>query len=134
MIGRNNAFLSSADRDAGLASKIGAVPENSGLKLWEPFKHLRPGKIVRQAIRRATDQSSALVLIIGSPSADDSGWLSYEIGMFDALDKPVFVLAPNTFTLSDLPVDFRSNHVRTFDPCMPEPVARSVATDLLAAS
>jgi TIR domain len=125
-------FVSYRGQDAALASKITNELEKSGLQLWDVTKRLTSADNFRQVIRAAIDQSQALVVIVGSPSAANGGWLSYEAGMFDAMDKPVFVLASNVHAQSDFPADLRDTRFRTFDPAEPEVVARSVASDLMA--
>ena len=129
----NTVFLSYGRRDASLAERISAELVRAGVMPIDVHKTVSAGDF-RSAIRGAIDRSQALVLVVGSPDAASSGWLSYEMGMFDAVGKRVFLLASNTFAQSDLPADFRHVRVWGFDPGKPESAARSVASEILAAA
>jgi TIR domain len=126
-------FLSYSPRDASLAERVAAELVKSGVMPLDIHRTLAPGD-VRSAIRDAIGRSRALVLVVGSPEAARSGWLAYEMGMFDAVGKQVFVLVSNVHALHDLPADFAQSRVWTFDPGKPEPAVRSVASEILAAA
>ena len=130
----DTVFLSYSRHDADVASKIAGVLVRNGFKLFDPSKDILAGQKFIDAVRGGIQRSKSMILIVTSPEQMMSGWSAFEVGMFDALDKPVVVMASHNFALSDLPIEVRDKTVRTFDPSLPEAGARAVASALLAAA
>ncbi len=127
-------FLSYNHRDTDLARRIAAEFQRAGLAAMDPDTQIAQGASWRTAVRAALDQSAALVVVLGSPFKAGEGWLTYEIGMAEASNKPVIVMSPDTHSISDLPADFLNSNIHTFDPRQPEAAARAVAHEILSAA
>ena len=74
-----------------------------------------------------------MVILIGSADDPLTVWAEYEMGIFDALEKPILVLVSNAVPASSLPIELVNNRRQKFDPNSPEVAARLVASDILEA-
>lgn len=130
---KRRLFISHSQRDAALASRFESAIEKLGFDAFNPTKDVRPGTDWRRAIQEAIRKSEALLMILASPDAAHSSWVSYEAGMAEALGKRVFVLMPDRFPSSELPPDVGSRQLLKLDPDYPEQAAKQVAQSLAAA-
>jgi hypothetical protein len=128
-----SVFISSMQRDAGLAQRFEDALEHLGVEAFNAARELQPGADWRKAIRDAIKRSDALVMVVSAPQLAGSSWIGYEAGMADALGKRVMVLVPHQYPLAELPADVASAQIVDFDPQAPERAARDVAARLAAA-
>src|SRR3984957_5694817 len=64
------AFISDASADAGVAQRVCAELEAAGLSCWIAPRDVVPGEFYADAIVRAIDAASVLVLVLSKNSAD----------------------------------------------------------------
>lgn len=126
-------FLSFSHRDSALAERIEAELEKLGHPTFNPSKDIAPGQDWREAMRAAIERTDMLLVLISSSHAASSSWMGYEVGMAEALGKPVVTLASDRLSKTDLPDDLISRQVLNFDPRSPERAAREVVERLAAA-
>ena len=72
-------FLSYTDSDRGPAQQIANQLRKAGLDVWDPAEEILPGADWNMELKTALDTSEAFVVLI-SPEAMKSRWISYEIG------------------------------------------------------
>lgn len=95
---RDVVFISYASGDRSFVDKILKNLRSRGLvgdrdEVVVPEKILVPGSSIREALREAI-QSASKVIVIWSGESVGSQWVNYEIGMAEALGKPITVLVP----------------------------------------
>jgi nucleoside 2-deoxyribosyltransferase len=125
-------FISHAHRDTEIARAFAREFEHLGFVTFSPSQDIVPGENWRDAIRHHIKGSDGLVLVMASPEAAASSWMSYEAGMAEALGKDVIVLASQNRALNEVPSEFRSNRVISFDPQEIASAARRVAAGFKA--
>lgn len=106
--------------------------EKHGHSTFNPAKDMSPGQDFRRTLQSEIANSDALLTLISSPSTASESWIGYEIGIAEALEKPVVTLASDRFSLSELPSDLTSRLIVNFDPQSPEGAARDVVERLSA--
>jgi hypothetical protein len=74
----SQVFLSYAEIDRNKARKIADELRGSGFQVWDPEREILPGGDWTAELKGALDNSEAIVVLI-SPEAMQSRWLSYEI-------------------------------------------------------
>jgi len=89
-------FVSYAHEDKALAEHVQKLlPDLGGTEsptvFVDPQKDLAPGEDIRRAIVDKIKASSFVVLIM-TEGAARSEWVNYEVGIADALEKPIFVV------------------------------------------
>ena len=68
------------------------VVEGDEVSIIDPFSHpFSAGENIREVIKKQI-QSASKVVIIYTNNTESSQWVNYEVGMADALGKPVFVV------------------------------------------
>ena len=68
------------------------IVEGDEVSIIDPFSGvISVGEDIREAIKREI-QSSSKVVIIHTSNTSSSQWVNYEVGMADALDKPIIVV------------------------------------------
>jgi TIR domain len=72
-------FLSYADSDRGPAQQIANQLRKAGFTVWDPAQEILPGADWNMDLKTALDTSEAFIVLI-SPEAMESRWVSYEIG------------------------------------------------------
>jgi hypothetical protein len=68
-----------------------------------------PGSSVRGQVRKAIEAASKFV-VIWSVAGGKSDWVNYEIGMAEALGKPILVVVPKG-EISRLPSSLKHNQI-----------------------
>jgi precorrin-6B methylase 1 len=126
-------FVSHNLRDEGLARLIADELRRAGVDAVNPLWNMAAGSFRDQVLKTAR-QADVLIVIVSSGDTTLSSWGQYEVGLFDAQNKPVIVLASNKVPAAALPYEIREYRWHTFDPAHPELAARKVASDLLAAA
>lgn len=92
-------FISHAMEDRQLVEGLQEILEENGITtegekvsfidtLSESFD---PGESIREIIKKQI-QSSSEVVVIATDKSLSSQWVNYEIGMADALDKPIVIV------------------------------------------
>jgi len=68
------------------------VVEGNEISIIDPFSVVfSAGEDIRETIKKEI-QSASKVVIIYTSNSDSSQWVNYEVGMADALNKPVIVV------------------------------------------
>jgi nucleoside 2-deoxyribosyltransferase len=124
-------FISYSRRDAAIAKRIAHALE----KIEEPQtvltffddKDLKAGADFRETVRSNIQSSDAVLVVATSPDAIAHTWTGYEVGIAEALRKPVILAASNRFPSSDFQEDLSSLPIVQFDPERPEKAAPEIA-------
>jgi TIR domain len=110
-----NVFISYARADAhridGIVQSLvarGLLKEGDRILREEdlPVKH----GALRDQVRKRIQSASKLIVIWGTASAN-SQWVNYEIGLADALGKPIMVVIPSKSDLVALPANLQNVQV-----------------------
>jgi hypothetical protein len=123
-------FVSYNRRDAAVAEKIArALRRVKTPRTLTTFldRNMKPGDNFRETIYKNLQDSDAVLVVAASPDVVSSSWMGYEIGMAEALHKPVMLLTSDRYSLSEFPEDFASFPVVVFDPDNPEGAAQEIA-------
>lgn len=68
------------------------VVEGDEISIIDPFSQsFSAGEDIREVIKKQI-QSASKVVVIYTSNTESSQWVNYEVGMADALDKPVIVV------------------------------------------
>ena len=68
------------------------IVEGDEISIIDPFSGVfSVGEDIRESIKREI-QSASKVVIIHTSNTNSSQWVNYEVGMADALDKPIIVV------------------------------------------
>ena len=128
-------FVSYSRRDSAIAEKIVHALQEAGPPPIETFldQDLKPGEDWRKAVETAIEISDAVLVVIASPDTVGSSWTGYEIGMAEALGKPIMLLTSDRHSLSEFREDFASLPVVIFDPQTPERAAKEIIGRLASA-
>jgi nucleoside 2-deoxyribosyltransferase len=129
-----NVFLSHSARDAKVAAAIRRELRKHGVEAFDVSEDGAPAKYDRQAIKAAIRRADGLVLVIGAPEAASTSWATYELGMAEALGKPILTILSHRHAASELPPDLAGLPMAAFDPARAELAAREVVDRLLAAA
>jgi len=106
-----NIFISHARADAPRVDRIVKRLIESGVLDREdrilreedlPAKH----RSLREEVKRRIQSASKVIVVWGAASAT-SQWVNYEIGLADALDKPIVVVIPEGREVA-LPANLRN--------------------------
>jgi hypothetical protein len=127
-------FVSYSQRDAELGQRFEVALRNLGIQTINPLRDMRPGENWRKSIQVAIKQSDGVVTLASTPHSLSSGWRSYELGIAEALDKPVMLLLPNRYPVTELPADFASTQIVEFDPEAPDRAAHDITSRLASAA
>jgi len=119
-------FISSAKRDAELATRFQGALANLGLDAFLPDSAIESSKDWRRSILAAIRRSDAL-LLIATPNTSATSWITYETGMAEALGVPIVVLRPDRFSVTELPEEVDASSIFDLDPEAPEGAAHEVA-------
>jgi nucleoside 2-deoxyribosyltransferase len=127
-----NVFISYSHKDSALAARIARELGVHGFEVFAD-SDVRPGQDIRVRLQAAVEKADVVLALISSPHAAANSWMGYEVGMAEALHKPVLTLASDRLSASDLPSDVSSRQIVYFDPQSPESAAREVVERLAAA-
>ena len=130
---KRSVFLSYSLRDRDDANQLERALERLGLQAFNPARELRVGEDWRKAIQAAIKKSHALILLAATPQSAASSWMAYEMGMAEALGKPILVLLPSKYPVTELPADVAAGQILDFDPNAPDRAAREIADRLVPA-
>ncbi len=122
----NRIFLSHGIRDGAFASALESSIEALGTEVFNPSREIDAGMDWRKSINTAIKRSDVVLALIGAPDATPGGWVSYELGMAEAAGKQVVLLAPENFTITDLPAELSGEFIITYKPGQPDKTAREV--------
>jgi nucleoside 2-deoxyribosyltransferase len=125
-------FLSHSRRDANLAAGIASDLQRYGVEAVVD-ESITAGDDLRRTINSAIRRADAFVIVVTSPDAAASSWTSYELGMAEALGKPILLLLSQNHSAAQLPSDLAGLPIAAFDPQRPEKVGREIVDRLLAA-
>jgi hypothetical protein len=75
-----------------------------------------------------------MVLVVGAPESTSASWAGYELGIAEALARPVLVLLSHNRSVGELLFELSDLPVLSFDPAQPERAAREIVDRLLAAA
>ncbi len=84
-------FLSYSHQDEEFVLKLATDLEERGATIWIDRGDIRAGAVWRRSIAEAVRNCQALILVI-SPDAAKSQYVSHELTMAEAHDKPIFPL------------------------------------------
>jgi len=132
-------FVSYSHRDAAVAEKIADALRAFDLRTGGAVTTLSArdiplGSDFRDAVREMVKSSDAVLVVATSPELASHSWTGYEIGMAEALGKPVILATSDRHSLSEFPEDFKSVRSVVFDPEKPEGAAREIAGRLMSKS
>ena len=128
-----SVFLSHGRRDADLAADIARELLKQGAEALVD-EGLMPGEGIRRAVKSAIRRTDAFVLVVTAPETASSSWASYELGIAEAMGKPILIVLSHHHTAGQLPSDMAGHPVVSFDPKHPERVGREIVERLLAAA
>ena len=126
-------FLSHCRRDANLAAGIASELRKHGVETVLD-ESIAPADDFRRTIKSAIRRADAFVIVVTSPDVAASSWTSYELGMAEALGKPILLLLSQNHSAAQLPSDLAGLPIVAFDPERPETVGREIVDRLLAAA
>jgi predicted nucleotide-binding protein len=126
-------FLSYSRRDGNLAATIARELRKYGVEALLD-ESVRPGDDFRRSIKSAIRKSDGFVLVVTSPDVAASSWRGYELGMAEALGKPILLLLSQNHSAAQLPSDLAGLPIAAFDPERPELMGREIVDRLLAAA
>ena len=99
-------FISYTNKDKGLAETAkksltegGYLPEDS---VFFDAHDIDPGDDIRAVLKKEVTEAAKVVLVM-SPEATESGWVNYEVGLADALDKETIVVKQKDVRPPNLP-------------------------------
>ncbi len=127
-------FLSHGARDASITAAIGRALRKHGVEAFDVFESTAEAGYVRETVKSAIRRADGFVLVLGAPDTATSSWASYELGMAEALSKPVLLLLSHKHAVAELPPDLVGLPTLSFDPANPERAAREIVDRLLAAA
>ena len=127
-------FLSHSRRDADLAASVARELRRLGVEAFDVFEHVASGEGWRRTVKAAIRRAEGFVLVVGVPEVAASSWTGYELGMAEALGKPILILLSHNRTASELPIEMSELPVLSFDPKRPEHAARAIADRFFAAA
>ena len=127
-------FLSHSTRDAKLAAGIARELRKHGIEPLDMFESGAPAEDFRQITKSAIRRADGFVLVLGTPESASSSWVSYELGMAEALGKPILLMLSHNHTAGQLPSDLAGLPIVSFDPKQPGSAGREVVDRLLAAA
>jgi hypothetical protein len=130
---RPSVFLSYSERDAKLGKRVETELKHLGLEALNAARAVRAGDDWRKAIQAAIKRADALIVLVLTPQFLSSSWMSYEVGIAEALGKVVMTLLANKHSVSELPADFASTQIIEFDPLASERAAHDIASRLAMA-
>jgi len=90
-------FMSYAVQDRRLAKSVEKTLRERGLveteraTVLDPRRNVKTRADVRKAIRRQIEEASKVV-VIATENGEKSQWVNYEVGLADALGKPILVV------------------------------------------
>ncbi len=125
-------FFSYSQKDSALADRIARELRTLGVEVFIDSS-IMPGEDFRAALKTAVAKADVVLALISSSYAAANSWMGYEVGMAEALHKPVLTLASDRLSASDLPSDVSSRQIVYFDPQSPESAVREVVERLAAA-
>lgn len=123
-------FVSHGARDASLAAAIARALRKHGVEAFD-ISDAEQG-YARQVIKSAIRKADGFVLVLGAPDTATSSWVGYELGMAEALGKPILLLLSHKHGAAELPPDLAGLPILPFDPAKPETVGREAVDRLLA--
>jgi nucleoside 2-deoxyribosyltransferase len=126
-------FLSHSRRDGNLVATIARELRKHGVEAYLD-ESMTPGDDFRRSIKAAIRKSDGFVLVVTSPDVAASSWTSYELGMAEALGKPILLLLSQNHSAAQLPSDLAGLPIAAFDPERPESMGREIVDRLLAAA
>ena len=129
-----SVFLSHSARDAKMAAAIGRELSKLGVEAFDASEDCGQARYVRQVIKAAIRRADGFVLVIGAPDTASTSWATYELGMAEALGKPILALLSHNHVAAELPADLAGLPVASFDPAHAEQAAHVVVDRLLAAA
>ena len=125
-------FLSYGTRDKSSAALVRRALTALKISVFDSGSDVKAGENWRDVIQRAIRAVDLVVVVVESTDGAASSWVSYEIGMAEALRKPVVILASHNFAPSDMPDDLAAYRVLSFDPRDMDLAARDIARQFLA--
>jgi nucleoside 2-deoxyribosyltransferase len=125
-------FVSYGRRDAAVAEKISNALREIKVVPTSLDTDVKPGDDFRKAISTNLKNSDAVLVIATSPDVASHSWTGYEIGMAEALRKPIILMTSDRYSLSDFPESLTSFPVVVFDPDKPEDAAKEISERLLS--
>jgi hypothetical protein len=107
-------FLSYAYDDKSRISNVVKELKSKGIveahdKITETSEIFVPGVSVRGQVRKAIEAASKFV-VVWSVAGGKSDWVNYEIGMAEALGKPILVIVPKG-EISQLPNSLKHSQI-----------------------
>jgi CheY-like chemotaxis protein len=90
-------FMSYAHQDRRYAKIVERALRQQGILVTDdvifldPHEHLKAGADFRKEIR-AQITAATKVVVVATANAESSEWVNYEVGMADALGKPIVVV------------------------------------------
>jgi ApbE superfamily uncharacterized protein (UPF0280 family) len=126
-------LVSHSGRDSAVAQRVSDALRTMGVTPLDPL-NFSAGVTVRKAVLRASKVADALIVIVATGDERLPAWAEYEVGLFDAQNKLIIVLASDRIPADSMPVELKGNRWHSFDPAKPEQAARWLANELLAAA
>ncbi len=83
-------FISHSRADRAYVEELAAHMESHGVKVWFDYR-IGDGERWRDVIQRKVEDCAAM-LVVMTPSAEDSRWVENEIDLADARGKPIMTL------------------------------------------
>jgi nucleoside 2-deoxyribosyltransferase len=131
---RYRVFVSHTRRGAHLAADIARELRKHKVEPLDVVESIGPGEDLRRAVKSAIRRADAFVVMLTAPEAAASSWIGYELGMAEALGKPILLLLSHNHSTSQLPDDMAGLRTVAFNTAQPGQAAREIVERLLAAA
>lgn len=126
----SDVFISTSKSGQDLEKRLRTELRKLGVTVFDPRSELHAGDSWRDEIVKAIKNSSNVVIIVTS-DFNSSSWTNYELGVAEALNKPILVVHPESVDPRRLPDELRSLQMLTVTPSHIGNSAKSLADALV---
>ena len=115
---RQRVFISHSGRDNQLAAALRKVLEDAGVDVMTTVD-ATAGSEWRKATQGAIRRVDAVLVLLSRQAVVSGSWIGYEMGVAEALGKPMIVLADDRLPRAELPTDITAWPVIPMDSAHP---------------
>jgi hypothetical protein len=114
----SRVFISCSLHDRVMVEILARELKLLGVDVFNPVADIALGASARDAVKAAMKASDVVVVALGSLEGLNSSWISYEVGMAEALGMPVIVVGSLDIAHNPLPAELASytQHIKLFKP------------------
>jgi nucleoside 2-deoxyribosyltransferase len=125
----SSIFISYSRQSQDLAKSLSKALKEIGFKVIDPQNELPSGEDYKGFVTDSIRDSDAMVLVF--EKEPNSVGVSFETGVAEALEKPIFVVHPDTVDPLRLPRWMRSRQMLTVKPSHIANTAKDLAEALV---